>query len=102
MELYGTTQAAIRAAEEAGASEVGPAALYLKLAREEKEQGKTLVDAGKYQRAKVALRRAAADAELAVALTKQAQKLREAERLEQRAERLRNPKESQRTEMGQP
>jgi hypothetical protein len=89
VELYGATQAAIRAAEEAGASEVGPAALYLKLAREEKEQGKKLVEAGKYALAELVLRRAAADGELAVELTKQAKKVREAERREKRAVELR-------------
>jgi hypothetical protein len=61
--------AAIRSAEELGAAEVPQAALHLQLAREGLEAATTLNTKGEKERAASWLRRAEADAELAIALT---------------------------------
>lgn len=65
-------EAPIRAAEELGASQVPEAALELKLARDQTEQAKQLLKNGDKGRAEMMLLRAKADAELAVALAKEA------------------------------
>jgi hypothetical protein len=59
------TQGAIRAAEEAGADQNPRASLYLKLAKEEIDKARVLIDNGDNDRAKRMLGRAEADAELA-------------------------------------
>jgi regulator of protease activity HflC (stomatin/prohibitin superfamily) len=61
---------AIRAAEEAGASKVPSASLYLQLAKEELENAKVLAAKGDKEEAESMLLRAEADAELAVALSR--------------------------------
>lgn len=60
----------IRAAEEAGASKVPSASLYLQLAKEELENARGLEAKGDREQAKSMLLRAQADAELAVALSR--------------------------------
>jgi regulator of protease activity HflC (stomatin/prohibitin superfamily) len=60
---------AISAAEEAGASKVPSASLYLQLAKEELENAKGLVSKGDKDQAESMLLRAQADAELAIALS---------------------------------
>jgi Domain of unknown function (DUF4398) len=60
---------AISAAEEAGASKLPSASLYLQLAKEELENAKGLVSKGDKDQAESMLLRAQADAELAVALS---------------------------------
>ena len=66
------TEAPIRAAEELGAARVPQAALELKLAQDEMQQAKALLRDGNKQRADMMLLRAQADAELAVALAREA------------------------------
>lgn len=70
----------IRAAEEVGATKVPRAALHLQLAREELEQAKALAKDGEKEQAASRLLRSEADAELAVALSRE-----DAERTEARA-----------------
>jgi outer membrane murein-binding lipoprotein Lpp len=60
---------AISAAEEAGASKVPSASLYLQLAKEELENAKGLATNGDKEKAESMLLRAQSDAELAVALS---------------------------------
>ncbi len=66
------TEAPIRAAEELGATRVPEAALELRLARDEMEQAKQFLREGNKLRADMMLLRAQADAELAVALAREA------------------------------
>jgi hypothetical protein len=64
-------QASMRSAEEVGAKDVPQAALHLKLAEEELARAKQLAALGDPERAELFLRRAAVDAELALALTRE-------------------------------
>ena len=70
----------IRAAEEVGAANVPQAALHLQLAKEELEHAKGLAAEGEKDKAASMLLRAEADAELAVALSRE-----DAERAEAQA-----------------
>jgi hypothetical protein len=65
-----SSQAAIRAAHETGSRDIPQAALYLKLAEEQLEQAKRLIQNDETERASYVLSRAEADAELAVALSR--------------------------------
>lgn len=67
-----STTAAVRAAEEVGASGNPSAALHLKLAKDQLEQARTLINDNDNRRATMVLLRAEADAEVAVALAKEA------------------------------
>jgi hypothetical protein len=71
-EKMALTEAPIRAAAELGASRVPQAALELKLAEDEMELAKQFLKDGNKQRADWLLLRAQADAELAVALAREA------------------------------
>lgn len=64
------SQAAIRAAIEVGGTQEPQAALHLKLAREQMDRAKGLMDEGDNEAALRILQRAEADAELARALAK--------------------------------
>jgi hypothetical protein len=66
------SEAAARSAREVGASNAPQAALHLKLAQEEIAQAKGLMNDGNNKRADYVLIRAKADAELALALAKEA------------------------------
>ena len=66
------SQGSIRAAEEVGADKVPAAALHLQLAREETEQAKKAIQQGANVRADYLLQRAEADAELSMALAREA------------------------------
>jgi hypothetical protein len=66
------TQAAIRAAEEVGAPNVPKAALYLTLAKEQLQKAQGLISNSDNEAAKLTLDRARADAELALALAREA------------------------------
>src|SRR5207247_696930 len=66
-----TAEAAIRGAEEVGASKVPQAALYMKLAQEQTEKAKRLMQDGYNERAELELKRAQSDAELAIAISKE-------------------------------
>lgn len=71
VEQLAASQAAVRAAEEAGADKLDPQAqLYLKLARENLDKGKSLMDAEDFERADRSLRKSEADAELARGLAR--------------------------------
>ncbi|XXX82250.1 DUF4398 domain-containing protein [Sorangium sp. So ce134] len=66
------SQVMILAAEEAGADEVPPADVHLRLAREQVERARRLSADGAPDRARRMLLRAQADAELAIALAREA------------------------------
>jgi len=72
------TEAAARTAEEGGAYEDPMAALHLRLADEEIARAKALMSDGDNKRADYTLRRALADAQLALDLAKLASARREA------------------------
>src|SRR5690242_17882403 len=65
-----SSEAAIRAAQEAGGRSVPQAALHLKLAEEQLEAGKKLMRDNDNERASYVLSRAEVDAELALALSR--------------------------------
>lgn len=65
-------ESSMRAAEEVGAKSVPRAELHLKLAQEQVEQAKKLADDGDGDRAAQVLTRARADADLAIALAREA------------------------------
>lgn len=71
VERMEASSAAIRAASEIGATHVPEAALHLQLAKEEAEQAKVMVRRGERKAAVGLLMRAEADAELAVALSRE-------------------------------
>jgi hypothetical protein len=73
--------AAERSAKEMGAQGTPQAALHLKLADEEIAQAKTLMKDGDNERAEYVLIRAKADAELSLALAKEASAKADAERV---------------------
>ena len=77
-----TAEAAIRAADEVGARQVPRAALHLKLAQEQTDKARQLMQDGYNERADQTLKRAQSDAELALAISKEnatTQKLLEAQ-----------------------
>jgi len=80
---------AIRAAEEVGASKVPSASLYLQLAKEELENAKGLASRGDKEEAESMLLRAQADAELAVALSREDADKKEAALAIERVRQLR-------------
>lgn len=79
----------IRAAEEAGAYKVPQASLHLQLAKEELETAKKLADKGEKEMADSMLKRAEADAELAVTLSREDAEKSEAKAAADRARQLR-------------
>jgi hypothetical protein len=62
------TQAAVRAAQEVGATSVPAASLHLKLAQDQLRDAKILMDRDENEAARAVINRARADAELAIAL----------------------------------
>jgi hypothetical protein len=80
-EKEASSQAAIRTAEELHAEQVPQAALHLKLAQEQFEKGKALMNDGDNGRATYMLMRAQADAELALALARENKTRTEAQQL---------------------
>jgi hypothetical protein len=80
---------AIRAAEEAGATTVPSASLYLQLAKEQLVKAQELAAAGEQAQAESMLRRAEADAEVAVALSRGDADKKEAEQAIARVQQLR-------------
>jgi hypothetical protein len=93
------SEAALRAAEVGGAQNSPQSALHLKRAREQIEAGKGLIQEGENERAEWVLRRARADADLALALAiedTQRKKAAEAkEELEQLSESMRRERQEQ-------
>ena len=66
-----TAKASVRAAQELGADQVPKAQLHLQLAEEQVRHADELIDRGKMERADLLLQRANADAQLAIAITRQ-------------------------------
>lgn len=73
-----SAQAAMRAAKEVGAAEYPQARLHAQLAQEELDRAKKLIADGDNERAGRLLGRATADAELAVAVTREGHSRQEA------------------------
>jgi len=82
------SQVSIRAAEEAGAVQVPDAARHLELAKEQTREARELLDDGKREEAALYLQRAEADAELAVALAREAPARAEAQRAKEQVQAL--------------
>ena len=80
---------AIRAAEEAGATNVPTASLYLQLAKEQLEKAQALAAKGERAEAESMLLRAQADGELAVALSRGDADKKEATQAIERVQQLR-------------
>jgi len=72
-ERLATAQAAVRAAKEVGAKDVPQAQLHTQLAEEQVQQALKLIEDGDNERAEMILRRATADAEMAVSLAREAE-----------------------------
>jgi hypothetical protein len=70
-ERLATAEAAIRGAQELGATGLPRAALHLKLAQEHSAKAQQLMEDGYNETAELSLRQAQADAELAIALIKE-------------------------------
>jgi hypothetical protein len=85
-----STEAAIRGASEVGASQVPRAALHLKLAQEQTDKAKRLMQDGYNKRAELALKQAQADAELAIAIAKENQALEKAKTAQAEVEKYRS------------
>jgi len=84
--------AAIRSAEEVGAPKVPQAALHLQLAREQTEHAQALLAKGERGNAEGLLLRAEADADLAVALSREDTSKRQAQEAIEQVRKLRgNP-----------
>ncbi|MEO8705345.1 MAG: DUF4398 domain-containing protein [Kofleriaceae bacterium] len=83
-----SSEGAIRGAQEAGAQKVPAATLYLKLAEEQRAKALELISDGHNGRAASLLARAEADAELAVALAREANAQGEAEKATEQVEEL--------------
>jgi len=82
-ERLASAEAAARSARELGAEKDSRAALHLKLAEEQLEQAKKLVNVDKKRAEAVALR-ASSDAELAVMLAKERSANEEAQKVEEK------------------
>lgn len=82
--------AAIRAAEEVGASEVPRASLHLQLAKEELGRAQGLAERGEKDQAASQLLRAEADAELAILLSREQAEKSEAAQAMERVRQLQN------------
>ena len=78
-EKVASTEAAIRGAQEVGAPAVPQAALHLKLAQEQLDKAKALMQDGDNKRAESMLLRAQADAELSLSLARESNTRAEAQ-----------------------
>ena len=83
-----TAEAAIRGAMEVDANSLPRGALHLKLAQEQVDKAKRYLEDDMNQRADLALRRAQADAELAIALAREHEMKEKARSARTRLERL--------------
>jgi hypothetical protein len=81
-ERLASAQAAVRAAKEVGAKDVPQAKLHAQLAQEQVDQATKLIEDGENERADSLLRRAQADAELAVAMARESTSQEQTEALE--------------------
>ena len=83
------SKSSIRAAEEVGAAKVPSASFYLQLAKEKLENARALAAEGKKEEAASMLKRAEADAELAITLSHEQAERTEAAKAVERARQLR-------------
>lgn len=83
-----SAEAAIRGAQELGATSVSEASLYLRLAERQVDKAKALMRNGNNQRAAMMLSRAQLDAELAIALAKENSAKTEAQEAENTVDAL--------------
>jgi hypothetical protein len=83
-------EAAIRGAQEIGATSVPESSLYLRLAERQVDKAKILIGDGNNERAMMMLMRAQGDAELALALAKEKTAKGEAQEAENTVQELRN------------
>ena len=88
-ERVSSAEAAIRGAQEVGSSSVPASALSVKLAQEEVQKAKQLMQDGDNKRAELILMRAQADAELALAQARESQAKAEAEKSVDQVKQLR-------------
>jgi hypothetical protein len=82
------SESAVRAAEVAGAQNSPQSALHLKRAREQIESGKGLIQEGDNERAEWVLRRAQADADLALSLANEETQRKKAAEAKEELEQL--------------
>jgi hypothetical protein len=90
-EKEASSQAAIRTASEMHAEQIPQAALHLKLAKEQFDKGKALMNDGDNGRATYVLMRAQADAELALAMARENKTKTEAQVLIDKLRAVRGP-----------
>ena len=83
-------KSAARTAEEVGARQQPQSALHLKLAQDQIAEAERLVEDGDSQKAKMVLEQARADAELALALTRELRERRAAEQALMKVEALKS------------
>lgn len=88
-ERMNTTQAAIRGATEVGAEQIPRAALHLKLAQEQVDKARQLIEDEDNEPADQALRRAQADAELAIAIARETHAVKKADEAEAELQKAR-------------
>jgi hypothetical protein len=89
-ERMAQAEAAIRGAQEIGAASVPAAALSVKLAQEEVQKAKQLMQDGDNRKAELTLLRAQADADLALAQARESQAKIEAAQVLEQAKALRS------------
>ena len=89
------SESAVRAAQEVGGQSEPQAALHLKLAQEQIDQAKQLMNDGDNQRADFVLMRADADAELAVSLAREATARQQAKQAQDELTKLKSQAASQ-------
>jgi anthranilate phosphoribosyltransferase len=87
-------QASIRAAEEVGAEQTPQAALHLKMAKDNQRDAESMISGqDHYDEANHALKRAQADAELAILLAKEAKARAEADEAKDKIKKLKQEME---------
>jgi len=84
-----TSEAAIRAADEVGAGKVPRAALHLKLAQEQTDKARRLMEEGYNERAELTLKRAQSDAELALSIAREHETVERAQAAHAKMDELR-------------
>jgi hypothetical protein len=83
-----TAEAALRGAEEVGASRVPRAALHMQLGKEQTEKARRLMQDGYNERAELTLKRAQADAELAISIAKEHETVQRAQQTQAKLDQL--------------
>ena len=86
---HARSQAAVRAAEELGSASSPKSALHLKMARDHLASAEQLMASDKHDEAGLVLKRAEADAELAVALAREGEERTRAQNANRRVQELR-------------